>query len=467
MALVLAVVVLTFGMIAWFGSFSIGQLLHDKSSLLRGADAAAYSAALAQARAFNLQAYLNRAQVAHHVAMAHLVTLASAERFRSTQASQALLQNPPAVLIGMLFGQAQATAYLSATTGSASDSLALSRLEHAFSQHDDLVHDVIDQARRKQARELSHVRQQVMEQVLVRNVGQSGSAMRGDNLQALGLTLTIRHDDLPGSMQYFSSQEPAWRGLVSAATGQHGYLNPRNHVRRNTWAISARCPARRHELRRRGATTFDRQGVWRANDTLSFHAIRSNRLMGCYQREYPMGWAVYRSQPRLQTALASSPDFSELSDVPRNFSEQPFWRWVAEQADPRWNIVSGSDNRLGRLWASQTPVVWRSRGTPGYADLSGHHAHPVQVVIDVRQSASRLEPAGTFATGRPTGRFDITTLDSSESIKVASAAETYFVRPHARKDQRTERPSLFHPYWQARLTSLPDNRATSINQAPR
>ncbi len=452
MAVVLAVIVLAVGVIAWMGSFNIGQLAHDKASLLRGADAAAYSAALAQARSFNLQAYLNRAQVAHHVAMAHLVTLASAERFRATQAAQALLQNPPSVLIGMLFGPAQATAYLSATTGLPIDGVALSRLEQAFVQHDNLVHDVLDEARRKQLRELNTMRHQVMEEVLVRNVGRSGSAMRGDNMQALGLNLVVRHDDLPGSLQYFSGQEPSWRGLLANASGRYGYLNPRNRTRRNSWAINVRCPSKRHELRRRGATTHDRQGVWRANDTLSFHAIRSNRVMGCYQREYPMGWAIVSAQ-----ALSPN-DLVSWDHVPRNFSEQPFWRWVASQAQPRWDIVNGSDNRLGRLWAFQTPVVWRTRGTAGFADLTKTGTHPVQLAIEVHQSAAYLQSARAPAGIRSKGWFDVRTLDVTEAIRVVSAAETYFVRPQDRVDQLKERPSLFHPYWQARLTAMPLER---------
>ncbi len=57
--------------------FNSGQIVAAKVRLLGAADAAAYSAALAEARALNFQAYMNRAIVANEVAIAQLVSLRS------------------------------------------------------------------------------------------------------------------------------------------------------------------------------------------------------------------------------------------------------------------------------------------------------------------------------------------------------------------------------------------------------
>src|SRR3546814_7669572 len=57
--------------------YNVGQTAAARVRLTHAADAAAYSGALAQARTLNLLAYINRTQVAHQVAMAPLVTLAS------------------------------------------------------------------------------------------------------------------------------------------------------------------------------------------------------------------------------------------------------------------------------------------------------------------------------------------------------------------------------------------------------
>ena len=57
--------------------FNVGQVVNDKIKLTNAADAAAYSAALWEARSLNFQAYLNRAMVANEVATAQLVSLRS------------------------------------------------------------------------------------------------------------------------------------------------------------------------------------------------------------------------------------------------------------------------------------------------------------------------------------------------------------------------------------------------------
>src|SRR4051812_17433263 len=57
--------------------FSMGQLTTEKMRLQNTADAAAYSAAVAQARDYNFTAYTNRAMIANQVAMAQLVGLTS------------------------------------------------------------------------------------------------------------------------------------------------------------------------------------------------------------------------------------------------------------------------------------------------------------------------------------------------------------------------------------------------------
>ena len=56
--------------IAMLMTYSIGQLTNQKTRLQNTADAAAYSAALAQARDYNFSAYMNRAMIANDVSVA-------------------------------------------------------------------------------------------------------------------------------------------------------------------------------------------------------------------------------------------------------------------------------------------------------------------------------------------------------------------------------------------------------------
>jgi len=71
---VVSLLVLGIGLIMLFNT---GQAVTKKVELVNAADAAAYSAAVQQARAYNLVAYMNRAEVANEVAVAQIVTLYS------------------------------------------------------------------------------------------------------------------------------------------------------------------------------------------------------------------------------------------------------------------------------------------------------------------------------------------------------------------------------------------------------
>jgi hypothetical protein len=68
---VLALLVLSLGLLVLFDT---GQVVAKKVQLTNTADAAAYSAAVQEARALNLIAYMNRASVANEVAMAQMVS---------------------------------------------------------------------------------------------------------------------------------------------------------------------------------------------------------------------------------------------------------------------------------------------------------------------------------------------------------------------------------------------------------
>ena len=84
-ALVFVTIVMLVVMLALVTMYSMGQLTTAKMKLQNTADAAAYSAALAQARDYNFSAYTNRAMVANQVVIAQLVGLTSwARNYNST-----------------------------------------------------------------------------------------------------------------------------------------------------------------------------------------------------------------------------------------------------------------------------------------------------------------------------------------------------------------------------------------------
>jgi hypothetical protein len=447
-------------LVAWVLSLNLGRLVHSKSSLLRATDAAVYSAAVVQARALNLHAYLNRAQLAQQIAMAHLITMASAQRYRATLAQRAMRLNPPVVLIGILFGPSYAAAYLAAKAGGLGDQVALAQLSEAFSRHDTVIHQVIDQVRAEQIKRLMSKRQQVLLEVLVNNIGASGSTMVGKTMAELGLEASFIVDELPGFVSRFSSADARWQALLKRVSKQYGFLSDRHHTQRNLWAINIRCPLKRHELRRKGFTRLGANGTWTVQDTQSFHALRYNRIIGCYHREYPMGWALVSSAARIQP---SEPLQSDIDAEPQNFSKESFWRWVGQQAESGWNIFSGGDNQLARRWAASGEIRWNTQGMPSYTALTPKRKESLRLAVAVKQQSALIHTGTAIEEKRFGGGFLLKEGDRVRRLHAEAAAQTYFAPPETSRGLAVA-PNLFQPFWRARLIDIAEAKKQSTQQ---
>lgn len=415
-ALVLGMLVAALLSIALLRYFAAGQVLAAKSRQVHGLDAATYSGALIQARALNMLAYLNRAQLAHQVAMAHLVTLGSWALYGGTQASQLGRANPPAHLIGMLFGADHGRAYLAASRASGLGAWASSSgaLGQAHAAHDRFVHSVYGDVSQAVVGGLPAARLAAIQTVLARHYPE---------FDLSNFEVTVSADDWPGFTRRMTPTAQL-RPLVERIAGLYEFLAPRNHTAANNWVVSERCPSLRHQLRRRGSTGMDGAGRWQSSDTQSYHALRSNRWIGCYYREYAMGWAWIpgTTTQRIEGAYSD--------DVPENFSEQDFWRWVHEAT--QWNLLDESDNPMANSHAMRARPLWSSGGLAPYYDLA------VVGTDGVAGFSVELVHPGPDDT----------------VVRARSAAQTYFARPDRRQDGRHEGAHLFHPYWHARLASF-------------
>lgn len=415
-ALVLGVLLLSVAMLAFLRYFGLGQVVAAKSRQTHALDAAAYSGALVQARALNTLAYINRAHTAHQIAFAHLVTLGSWATLGGTQAQQLTAGNPPAYLIGMMFGPAHGAAYQAARRATGFERMAQTQgeLAQAYASHEYDVRQVLLKSQSDIVNTLVDARFAAMQAVLAANYPES-DATAVNNLR-------IEHDNWPGYVSYLSGQQNL-RTYAQDLSHYYGFLSARNETAYNNWSVDARCPGLRHQLRRRGNTEMDAAGRWQSADTQSYHALRSNKWIGCYYREYAMGWAWIPSAP------GQSMGQDHVQDPPDNFSAQDFWRWVQDSTD--WDIVSGSDNPLANSKAVASRQRWQGGGLAAYFDVKqGTQAVPLGFSVSWQYPG----PEGLVVSTR-------------------SAAETFFDRPQSRSDGRRETPNLFHPYWQARLTA--------------
>ncbi len=432
--LVLGVGLLALSVLAWLLMLQVGGWVHNKSSLHRATDAAAYSAALIYARNLNLHAYLNRAQLAHQVAQLHLFSLATAERFRSRLARQAGMRNPPASLMGYRFGMHYAGAYLYARQGGQDDMSMRNALHKAFEQHEQLIHASLHHIRQSRMNTHSEINR-ILNDTLVMNLGKSGSDNRGESLDALGVRYRILHDGTVNFVVSRSTTEHDWFNMLQAARARYRYLDDRRVVARSFNGINLRCPWMQHQLRRRGSLKITRDGIWQGEETQSFHNIRFNRYIGCYYREYPMGWA------KLGTSSDGPAAFGLPDETMQSFKDKPFWKWASERAWTGWNLFGGTRNPLAKRWAEQAPVVWRAKQHAQY---------------------SRLNPKVRTASAVISLQVEQSWRDFPRLSSVA-AAETYFLHP-APNARLPPAPSLFQPFWYARLIPVPS--AQPLRTAP-
>lgn len=415
-ALVLGMLLAGVAIVVFVRYFVVGQVVAAKVRQVHALDAVAYSGALIQARVLNMLAYMNRAQVGHQVAMAHLVTLGSWASMGGTQARQLSGANPPSHLITMMFGDQHGAAYRAASRAAGLERLAGTHdeLARAYASHDHVVHAVFASAQEAIVSTLPEVRLAAMQAVLARNYV--------DHRSPEAFRLSVDYDNWPGYVQRHSAQR-SLRPFIESVAQRYGFLAARNHTEVNAWLVDGRCPASRHQLRRRGVTELDPFGRWQSIDTQSFHALRSNRWIGCYFREYAMGWGWVPSP------LSPIVPGSHVDDPPDDFSAQDFWRWVQESTD--WDIFTGDANPLANSRAAVSRPQWSGRGLPIYVDMADDRA---QVALRFGLSLQGPGPDGV-------------------TINTHNAAETFFSRPEPRSDARNEAPNLFHPYWQARLAA--------------
>ncbi len=418
--------------------YNVGQIALARSRLTQATDAAAYSAALMQARTLNMLAHVQRTQVGHQVAMAHLVTLGAWAQFSDKEHASHRRGNPPGMIINRFFGPLHGQAYAQAGAMSADTRGALTQ---AMAGHDRAAHQVLAGVARHLVDGLPAVRAATIDQVLSANL--PGQAGKGPEGQAPSVQWRITDDTWGDLLVRHSSREPGHSDplaqLVRRAVQPYAFLRKRNHSTYSPWSIHPACPLMLHILQRRGATWMDDSGRWQALDTQAFHARRFNRFIGCYYREYIMGNGAVRGD-------RSNPDGLTEDDLP-DLSRESFWRWVRRAT--RWNLTFAESR-----WAAMAAMfdAWAppQRGLPPWFDIRQKDAATAGFVLEVQQDMSAVptsdradSPFGAI------GRFAFAGLGRAARMVVRAAGQTYFS-----PEDRGEGGSTFRPQWRARLAPV-------------
>lgn len=440
-ALVLVIAIAGVAVLAWQQRASLSQLLMAQHVLDQSTAAASLAAAQHHARLLNAHAYLNRTVMAHQVAMAHLMTIASAEKMRYEMSRRLTRGNPPLFLIGMMFGPHHAAAYAAARVSVAGTTLnGVRELHEAFKRHDRVLSNDLNRARQSLLHAIESDTYAIVRAVIDRNLtGSQTYHARFD------LDVQIPLKELQPAI--IDPSQQTWRYWFKTTLDQHEYLSNRRDTARNWWIISKGCPHMRHELRRRGESDFEVDGLWQVTDTLSFHAVRGVKVVLCYWREYPMGFSNVKSNVRGQNAMSEKDHIhGRPGSAPEDFRKMTFLKWFTSQFAIT-ALFHGFANGLSDGWGYKTRLQWAShaRAAP-YVLRTGK---PLITRVRVRQPIDSLRDPVLRLGLRIAGLIQADPT-WGKRIESESFAQTYFDRFEARSDGKRETANLFQPFWMAK-----------------
>lgn len=467
-ALVLGIFLLLAGLAGTYFLFNTGQVITEKNRLVTTADAVAYGAGVMQARALNFDAYGNRALVANEVLIAQMVSLSSWSQYVQTHGENLPWQFPECAEpngAGAGYGAVfkydiyfAANCYFSVQHASKFIAGAAQKLPALMQKIVTAVeaNKKLIQLAQKALHGPGNAngtgnaplsafqigRATVMQEIADANYRDDGSVTA---------TAQLLTDGWPGFTRRYEGDERA-RIAEVARTAAHSD----SFVRQRNWTAEAMLPppwewacalrGRKNAVKRRGGTELVNYDEWKAEDTESYWEVRNvGRIFKrCGRREHPIAWGEQQAHPKdadqdeAGAALGGSP-----------------------RTNPYAHSLASSDQ-----WTEYT-------GLPAFHDLSPDHlkqgAADPRLKLQVKLTRKRDQlatPEGRSAVRQAPdpvgGRPNVTAYQSSLSggeMTASAAVEVWFERPPGSPDngwggksgKPSELPSLFNPYWQARL----------------
>lgn len=425
-ALVLGLFLTFLGAILLFYLFNAGQVSADKQRVTNTADAAAYSGALWRARVLNYDAYSNRAMIANEVAIAQTLTLTSEIQYQKNLAACLAGQagDGGETCVAALSVILRFFPYIQAAFAYAQ--YALDYYDQALQYGGD--HSIISAE--------VYARSSAINRVL----SASQTAMHAStNFAALDLIVrqvvnandakfstVVLPDLFEGGNSAFTKQYSG-NDRIRLANVVRAGLDPYSKGRSFTLPLGIPCVVG-FDYKKRGSTalngTLDR---WEAADTLSEWHYGFDPLKGCTDSESPMGWGDRQA--------SDGPNDNPPGNTGDNPNALQYARDAAYQPAGYAGIQNFRDLNYQSLSGVGGDTAVRN---PTYA-----------VGVVVRHAQANLRTSNNLNLG--IGRLRMPEKIEQGRMASLASAEVYFKRPAARPDGRTELPSLFNPYWQARL----------------
>lgn len=386
--------------------FNFGQTVNDKIRLQNAADAAAYSAAQWEARSLNFQAYVNRALVANEVAIAQSVSLRSWSQYMNqTLRNSATVSRwvPPAAA-------------------------TLQALSGAWTQIDGTLQQTLPLAESG----LSHWNLDVLSSV--QSLAQQQAPIAAADLvsqTAIGYDPRI---EVARSTRLFQvANANTWESGLTARSFHGSNQFPRLTQllldSRDGFTANRRAdllPGFLLSVRKRGGTDLLGEYSWRGLDSLALHI---NYFFG--SSEVPLGWGA--AENRRMPVAGRTEAGGSWRDNPR----------TARLAD-RASVIRSGYGGVPEFRDVVRPQTQQDLRLNYSVDLQLPQAQMRLAALSPTEGihlpdGSSLKPEPHLA---------------DQALHALATAELYFRRPVMRDDGRSEYPSLFNPYWQARLIAV-------------
>ena len=487
-ALVFATITLAVVLLAMLVMVSSGQLATEKMRLQNTADAGAYSGALALARDYNFSAYTNRAMVANQVAIAQWVGMTSWARHNEHAFTG--LAGVLAPCIAAMVGQPsfkavelcvdewpaygrKASSFKSRVENLAGPSITgLNGLMESLSEAQKIYHagttvavpltvrDVIAANDPQASLAVSAANTLFTAQFINRRMAFSRTYDSAEDLKRFADVTHRSLDVFSGSNDIVQRLGPI---PFPVAFSEGGLRNvPIPWIGGGTMLLTG--------LHSGGTELSADFKSWRAIDVSSmsgyaqwFRGCSHWYTLGlptCWQYDpiyFPLGWnGAY--------AGSSGPSLDKLMDGNYLRGMTSYGNAMLSNAVPATTQLALGANSVGSY-----------RGLQPYQELKNIARDPANgmknvdatvsgsdipsVVIEVEKAASAIRttanmdggPNGEAPVGAGKLALRLPDRQARQKMRVVAGAEVYFARPRARDDGAIEWPSLFNPYWQARL----------------
>jgi hypothetical protein len=435
-----------------FHMFNVGQNTAEKLKVTNAADAAAYSAAVWQARSLNYEAYTNRAIVANEVAVGQAASVVSwtqyaphaIENIKNTWWFQILCNlygfcgvadEAQSIAEEVADGVAQAAKFDFPMRSTIIEALGKSQLAmHSATVYPPTIHGVMDAVikannptYRRGITDVSATYALLTKQ------------FAGDERKPMRDVIMGNYTG-ESSRDGFSMDRHWWGDVPFPPDGDLGvpcFTDP--------------LPV----IRKRGASDMVGMDEWESFDTLSLH-YRTQRFRfgiprGCRDNEVAYGYG--------------SGQFDKEDDAGENPYEDRHGDSRGTNPRAHGNTAGGdTDSSRGRVRESN-----QAAGIPTFRDVdsgtngNGNRSGKASFALVVSKAGREIRTANNL--NLVAGRLRTSEQYAASNMSALAAAEVYFKRPgniggggksaetSTRDDGRLEYANLFNPYWQARLAS--------------